>query len=199
MRRSPLLPILFPILLLSCKESPEKRAVPGTDSAVTPDTITSTDPSVPEGQAPNATDTVAEDFDRIPESRIDSALMTYAGGDTVSIDSIGQNECIDQRLNRYVLRNGLVLEGNTYSMYATNWLFQGSFTPVLGLARGMSAAETERVLGRPHTRRTDSLFYKSERFRGPEAEIFECRWNLLIRFEADKLKSLRFTPMFDDC
>lgn len=199
MIRSPFLSALLPLLLLSCKESTEERNPPDTDSLAASDTVAAQDSSASEEQVASSTDSVIEAFDRISINRIDSVLASYEGGDTVSIDSIGMNECLGQRLDRYVLRNGLVLEGNTYSMYATDWLFKGSFTPVMGLARGMSPADAERILGRPHTRGTDSLFYMSERPEGREAELFECRWSLLIRFEAGKLKSLLFTPMFDDC
>ncbi len=144
-------------------------------------------------------DSVLEKFDRIPTRVIDSALSVYEGGDTLKIDSIGQNECLGERLNRYKLRNGLSLEGNTYHIYATDWIFQGAFASVLGLSQGMNRIETERLLGRPSSRTRDSLVYLSERPDGYEAGYFDARWRIVIRYQAGKLVSIVFSPSFDNC
>lgn len=144
-------------------------------------------------------DSVFKKFDRIPTRRIDSSLAAWDGGDTLKIDSIGQNECLGERLNRYRLRNGLTLEGNSYHIYATDWIFQGTFAPVLGLSPGMTRMEAERHLGRPSSRTRDSLVYLSERPDAHEAEYFDARWRIVLRFREGKLHSMVFSPSFDDC
>jgi hypothetical protein len=63
----------------------------------------------------------------------------------------------------------------------------------------MNRIETERLLGRPSSRTRDSLVYLSERPNAHEAEYFDARWRIVLRFQAGKLLSIVFSPSFDDC
>jgi hypothetical protein len=206
MIRSPVVSASLFALLLSCsREVPQDQKNPSADSTAIADSTGQSDSlvatSMPAMEAVLDTlpDSVFKKFDRVPTRVIDSSLASYEGGDTLKIDSIGQNECLGERLNRYKLRNGLSLEGNTYHIYATDWIFQGAFVSVLGLSPGMTRIEAERLLGRPSSRTRDSLVYLSERPDAHEAEYFDARWRIVLRFQAGKLLSIVFSPSFDDC
>lgn len=206
MIRSPRLAAVLSALFLSCsREAPRDLPAPiadstdFADSSERSDSIAGTSAPAMDVRPDTLPDSVFEAFDRIPTRAIDSALSAYDGGDTLAIDSIGQNECLGERLNRYRLRNGLSLEGNTYHLYATDWFFQGTFASVLGLTPRMTRIEVERSLGRPSSRTRDSLVYLSERPDAHEAEYFDARWRIVLRFREGKLHSMVFSPSFDDC
>jgi hypothetical protein len=206
MTRPPAVSAALLALLSSCsREAPREQPAPLADSAVVADSSGRPNPiaALPapaiDAVLDTMPDSVFKKFDRIPTRVIDSVLSSYEGGDTLAIDSIGQNECLGERLNRYRLRNGLSLEGNAYHIYATDWIFQDTFAPVLGLAPRMTRMDAERRLGRPSSRTRDSLVYLSERPDAHEAEYFDARWRIVLRFQAGHLVSIIFSPSFDDC
>lgn len=185
-------------ILLSCKpdsiDSPSP--IPATNQphpSLTTLIVRNTDSSVLNEVDP------PEDFDRIPISVIDKALSDYDSGDTLSIDSVDANECIGIPLNRYKMANGLLLEGNTYNIYATTWNFSGEFNPVFGLHKGMKRGEILAKLGRPAKISTDTLEYLSDKPDGYEKSYFDSRWTITLKFDSDSLRAIVFKPWFDDC
>ena len=157
--------------------------------------------------APTSPDTARRDtgaakvagFDRIPIDRIDSALNGYDAGDTLSRDSIGDNACLGLPVMRYRMANHLEIEGHNYNIYACKWRFSGAFSPVLGLAPGMSSQAVLKLLGRPRQQAKDTLIYLSEKPDDYDSSNFDSRWTLELRFKKEKLKTMHFEPFFDDC
>ncbi|MCB9497140.1 MAG: hypothetical protein H6686_09695 [Fibrobacteria bacterium] len=206
--------LLGVFLLAGCKETRENAGDPSGSSPVpTPDSLAAPPPddSLPSNPSTTSSkDSISEDstelpppepetFQRIPIERIDSALQTYDGGDTLSIDSVGNNECIGIPLNIYRLRHGLTLEGNSYHPYALVWTFEGKFGEVLGLKPGMALDSVRARLPAPAQASDDTLVYLSEKPDGYEHEYFDARWTITTVFKQGILTKVVFTPAFDDC
>lgn len=136
---------------------------------------------------------------RLSIALIDSALMGYDGGDTLQDTVTGSNECIGEDLREIQLRNGLILSGSTYSLYAQDWVFSGPFTSILGLKPGMDSADVLRLLGKPRVRSKNAFRYISAPPEEREADLFEARWTVDLVFEHGKLKVVAFIPSMDDC
>jgi len=196
------LPVALAVLLalVACRK--DETPPPSVPAAPVADTSRHDSAS-----APTSPDTARRDtgtakvagFDRIPIDRIDDALNGYDAGDTLSRDSLYNNECLGLPVMRYRMANHLELEGHTYNIYACKWRFSGAFSPVLGLAPGMSSQAVLKLLGRPRQQAKDTLFYLSEKPDDYDSSYFEGRWELRLRFVNDKLRSVFFEPNFDDC
>jgi hypothetical protein len=155
-------------------------------------------PTTPSIETTAAQEPVVENFDRIPADRIDSALAAYEGGDTLSKDSIGNNECLGMPVHLTRLKNHLTLTG-VDNPYEWDWSFEGKFHPVLGLEPGMSRDRVRRQLGRPHSSSSDSMVFYSTKATDYDSANFDARWEIHIEFHGDSLKAMAFEQFYDDC
>lgn len=188
------------LALVACRKEESPVLIPAPASTVA-DTVQGATAPPPADTALHDTATAppATGFDRIPIERIDSALAGYDAGDTLSADSVENNECLGMPVMRYRMASHLVLEGHTYNAYACTWRFSGPFRPVMGLAPGMSKDAVLQLLGRPRESGADTLIYLSKKPDDYDSSYFDSRWELRLHFRKDRLRNVLFVPFFDDC